>query len=82
MRPAFASLVAATMTLAARAPAAAADLSGFLGGIETRCHGSKRFLQYRDSLGEKYTTSGDPARPVLVPDGYEISIDFKLDQAQ
>jgi len=64
------------MMLAAAAPpvAAAADLSGFLGGFERRCSGSKGFVRYMFSLGEKYTSSGDLSRKVLVPAGFETFV--------
>src|SRR5215203_5017828 len=54
--------------------AAARDLGGFLGGFETACSGSKAFVRHMISLGEKYTSSGDLSRPVLVPDAFKDSI--------
>src|SRR5215208_6711222 len=54
--------------------AAARDLGGFLGGFETACSGSKAFVRHMISLGEKYTSSGDSSRPVLVPDAFKDSI--------
>jgi hypothetical protein len=63
-----------TLTTAAAPVAASSDLSGFLGSIETECSGSKGFVRYMFSLGEKYTSSGDLNNKVLVPAGFEASI--------
>jgi hypothetical protein len=70
----FLSIAGVALAPAAASAAAARDLSGFLGGFETECSGSKDFVRYMSSLGEKYTSSGDLSRPVFVPEAFRDSI--------
>ena len=66
--------VAGAVLALAATPAVAKDVSGFLGGFETGCSGSKDFVRYMFSLGEKYTITGDPGREIRIPPAFKDAI--------
>ncbi len=63
-----------TPTVMAAPASSPADLNGFLDGFETKCTGPAVFTAYRNSLGERYTTSGSSRHKVFVPAAFKEAI--------